>query len=262
MEDLKVSLVQSDIEWENIDANLAHYEEMIWNKDSETDLILLPEMFTTGFTMEPKPLAELMNGKTHKWMKMIAAQRQAVVTGSYIITENKEFFNRILVVWPNGDTVHYNKKHLFTLAGEDAAFSTDHKDLIFELKGWKIRTRICYDLRFPIWARSKKQGDNPYEYDLIFYLANWPSARIHSWNVLLGARAIENVSYSIGVNRVGKDPKGFEYTGHSAVYNFLGEEIAFSKKEEVIDVTLNWEELSNFRQRYPFHEDADNFELK
>ncbi len=262
MEDLRVSIVQSDIAWENIDANLAQYEEMIWKADAEADLILLPEMFTTGFTMKPKPLAELMNGKTHNWMRMIAAQRKAVIAGSVIITEKNEFFNRLLVVFPDGSTLHYNKKHLFTLSGEDVAYSTDHKDLIFELKGWKIRTRICYDLRFPVWARSRIKGDNPYEYDLIFYLANWPSPRIHAWNTLLSARAIENVSYSIGVNRIGKDPLGASYPGQSAVYNFKGEEMAFTTKEEVIHVTLNWDELEEFRTRYPFQKDADQFELR
>ncbi|MEQ8882278.1 MAG: nitrilase family protein [Cyclobacteriaceae bacterium] len=262
MENLKVSLVQSDIVWENIDANLAHYEELIWGIKEETDLILLPEMFSTGFTMKPKPVAELMNGKTHNWMRMIAAQRKAVVAGSCVITEKNEFYNRLLVVSPDGSTNYYNKKHLFTPGGEGASYTTDHKDLIFELKGWKIRTRICYDLRFPIWARSKKQDDNPYEYDLIFYLANWPAPRIHAWNTLLSARAIENLSYSIGVNRIGTDATGANYPGHSAAYNFRGEEMAFSTTEEIMNVTLDRAELEEFRSKYPFQKDADQFELR
>ncbi|XOV92096.1 MAG: nitrilase family protein [Bacteroidota bacterium] len=261
MEDLKVSLVQTDILWESIESNLAHCEELIWQIKGDTDLIILPEMFSTGFTMEPKPLAELMNGKTHNWMRMIAAQRNAVVAGSCIITENKNFYNRFLVVSPDGSTQYYNKKHLFTLSGEDVAYATDHKDLVFELKGWKIKTRICYDLRFPIWGRSKGQPGNPYEYDVIIYVANWPAPRIHAWNTLLSARAIENVSYSVGVNRVGEDPTGHKYPGHSAAYNFKGEEIAFITKEEIVNVTLEREPLDAFRARYPFHEDADQFEL-
>ncbi len=262
MKNLKVSIIQSDLQWESIEANLGNFEEKIWEINEPTDLIILPEMFTTGFSMKPKPLAELMNGKTHNWMRMIAAQRKAVVAGSCIITEKSKFFNRLLVVFPDGKTLHYDKKHLFTLGGEDVEFTPGKEQLTFDLNGWKIRTGICYDLRFPIWGKSKTTKETPFEYDLIFNVANWPAPRIHAWDVLLSARAIENISYSIGVNRLGSDPSGASYPGHSSAYNFKGEQLIHSKESGILNVTLEREALETFRKRYPFLKDSDQFELK
>lgn len=262
MENLNVSIIQSDLQWESIEANLGNFEEKIWEIKEPVDLIILPEMFTTGFSMKPKPLAELMNGKTHNWMRMIAEQRKAVVVGSCIITEKNQFFNRLLVVYPDGKTLHYDKKHLFTLGGEAVEYTPGKEPLIFDLKGWKIKTGICYDLRYPVWARLKTTEENPYEYDLIFFVANWPAPRIHAWDILLSARAIENFSYSIGVNRIGTDPTGADYPGHSSAYNFKGEELVNSREAEILNVTLDRDELEDFRARYPFIRDSDQFELK
>ncbi|MEP0366694.1 MAG: amidohydrolase [Cyclobacteriaceae bacterium] len=261
MEDLRVTLIQSDIYWENIDANLSMFEEKIWQIEGESDLIVLPEMFSTGFTMNPEPLAEPMNSKTFRWMKQQAAQNKATIMGSYIVNVGGQFFNRLMCVHPNGSAQHYDKKHLFGLAGEDEKYSGGKERVIVEVKGWKILPLICYDLRFPVWARSQKKGENLYEYDVVLYVANWPKPRIASWDALLAARAIENIAYSIGVNRMGVDGVNATYVGHSSVYNCLGEKLAFSDKEEIIQAELSARQLELFRSRFPFQKDADDFEL-
>ncbi len=262
MKNLKVSLIQSNLHWRAIGANLAAFEEKIWQIPEGMDLIILPEMFTTGFSMEPEDLAEPVNGHTYRWMKQMSAQTQAVVMGSAIIKEDGAFYNRLIMAYPEGKLLHYDKKHLFTLAGEDGQFKAGQQRLVAEVNGWKILPQVCYDLRFPVWSRSRGSEQSRYEYDLVVYCANWPNARIKSWDALLKARAIENSSYSIGVNRVGMDGYGKEYSGHSAAYDFLGEALVFAENDETtLNVELDASKLLAYRDRYPFQHDADDFKL-
>jgi len=253
---LTVSLIQSDLHWENIPANLAMFEEKIWQIGQATDLILLPEMFTTGFSMNAAKLAEPMNLTTFKWLRQQAEQTKAVVVGSYIVQVKGQYFNRLIWMPPDGQFKIYDKRHLFRLAGEDAAYTAGTARLVVELKGWQICPMICYDLRFPIWSRQSPS----LQYDLLIYLANWPLPRNHAWNTLLRARAIENLAYCVGVNRVGTDAAGKSYMGESAMLNFKGEELFYQKDEPVIATrTLDLGELRSFRQQFPFDRDADRF---
>ncbi|MEO9482486.1 MAG: amidohydrolase [Ekhidna sp.] len=261
MQDLTISLIQSNLYWEEIDANLAMFEELIWSVD-QTDLIVLPEMFTTGFTMNAERVAEPPGGKTFKWMRQMATQRKAAITGSYIVKEGGHYFNRLYFVHPDGSSQQYDKKHLFNLAAEGETYTPGTERLIIECKGWKIHPLVCYDLRFPVWARSKKGEDSLYEYDLLLYVANWPDTRINAWDALLKARAIENLSYCAGVNRVGTDEVGKNYNGHSGAYSPKGEELVFSDGEEkMLTVTLSAEEMHTYRKDFPFQSDADDFSL-
>jgi omega-amidase len=257
MQDLKISLIQSPLHWESPDANMAMFEEKIWKIREQTDIIILPEMFTTGFTMHARELAEPMNYKACKWMKQQAAQTKAVVTGSVIIKENGKYFNRLLWVEPDGQFFHYDKRHLFRMAEEDKTFFAGNKKLIREVKGWKIFPLICYDLRFPVWSRNVGN-----EYDLLIYVANWPQARSTAWKTLLKARAIENLSYCVGLNRVGEDAKGISYSGDSQLINYKGEELFNAADEECIHtISLNYDELKAFREKFPADLDADKFEI-
>ncbi len=260
-QDLTISLIQADLHWEEIDANLAMFEEYIWSIDS-TDLIILPEMFTTGFSMNAGALAEPPGGKTFKWMRQMASQKKSAITGSYIVREKGNFFNRLYFVFPNGTSTYYDKKHLFTLAKENETYTPGTERKVVEYQGWKINLLICYDLRFPVWARSRLQQSTAYEYDLLVYVANWPDARVNAWDALLKARAIENLSYCAGVNRVGTDAFPKDYTGHSAAYDFAGNQLVFSsKKTEVLTTVLKAKELQDFRARFSFQEDADDFTI-
>ena len=256
MQDLKLVLIQSDLYWQQKEANLAMFEEKIWEITEPVDIIVLPEMFQTGFTMEHEGLSEPMNLTTFKWMKQMASQKQAVVTGSYIVSEGGEAFNRLIWMQPDGTWYKYDKRHLFRMADEHSYFDMGMEKLIVEWKGWKICPMICYDLRFPVWARNRNL-----EYDLLLFVANWPAVRISAWDALLKARAIENVSYTVGLNRVGEDGKQIAYIGHSAAYSAKGETLAFSEQEELIQVTLSGTELERFREKFPAHLDADNFDL-
>lgn len=260
-DNLRISLIQADLHWENVEANLAMFEEKIWQIEGTTDLILLPEMFTTGFTMNPKKVAEPINSKTVRWMKQQAAQTKAVVVGSYVVRAGTSFFNRLYAVYPDGTSHHYDKKHLFGLAGEGEDYTAGDKRVIFEVKGWKVMPLICYDLRFPVWSRSQKNVDGLYEYDLLLYVANWPKPRINAWDTLLAARAIENIAYCAGVNRIGTDGVGAEYTGHSAVYDYKGAQLSMAEQADIITAQLSAEELKSFRERFPFQQDADGFEF-
>ena len=258
MKDLTISLVQADLYWEKIDANLAMFEEKIWNLEN-ADLIVLPEMFTTGFSMNAEQLAEPVGGKTFKWMRQMAKQKNAAITGSYIVKEGKGYFNRLYFVHPDGSSEHYDKKHLFTLADEHETYTPGKEKLVVNYRGWKICPLVCYDLRFPVWARSQKTEQNAYQYDLLLYVANWPDARINAWDTLLAARAIENHSFCAGVNRVGTDDFPKDYPGHSAVYSFKGDQLDFSTTELVITTTLSSTDLKEYRQSFPFQADGDNF---
>lgn len=260
MRDLTVSLIQSDLYWEQPEANRAMFEEQIWNIE-QTNLIILPEMFTTGFSMNAEPLAEPPGGTTFKWMRLLAKQKNAAVTGSCIVKEAGKFYNRLYFVFPDGSSEQYDKKHLFPLAGEDVPYTAGTKKLIVNYLGWNICPLICYDLRFPVWARSKKAGDQLYEFDLLIYAANWPDARINAWDTLLKARAIENLSFCAGVNRTGVDALKRNHIGHSAMYNYIGETMCFSESNEVLTTTISYSDLSSFREKYPFQLDADTFEM-
>ena len=259
--ELRIALVQTDLHWQDKTANLAMLEEKIWGLGGNCDLIILPEMFPTGFSMEAQKLAEPMNLHIHKWMKQLAAQTSAVVTGSAILTEGGKFFNRLLWVNPDGHTEHYDKRHLFRMANEHEAYSMGKKLPIFALKGWNLCPQICYDLRFPVWSRNGWE-DGIAAYDVLFYVASWPAARVSAWDALLPARAIENLAYSIGVNRIGIDGNEIAYNGHSAAYDFKGEKMLDLAETDSIQIlTLSAENLENYRSKFPAWRDADSFQI-
>ena len=252
-----VSIVQLDIEWQNYQANLLKIDQLVDTID-ETDLIIFPEMFTTGFTMETTSCSETMEGPILKWMKSLAEKKQTAVTGSVIIQDGENYFNRMLFVPPgNQEVEYYDKRHLFGFGKEDVFFSSGSERKIVNYNGWRILLQICYDLRFPVFSRNQD------DYDLIIYVANFPDKRIQAWNVLLQARAIENLSYTIGCNRVGSDPNGLTYQGDSSVYDYLGKRLMkISHDESVLSLTLNLNAQSEFRESFPFLKDADRFRLE
>jgi predicted amidohydrolase len=259
MQDLKVTLVQTPLYWEDKSANLAMLEEQLFNYEEETDLIVLPEMFNTGFSMSAEKLAEPMNLHTFKWMKQMATQKKVVVTGSYIVKEDGKYFNRLIWMQPDGNYTTYDKRHLFRMANEHHHFNMGQESPIVELKGWKIKPLICYDLRFPVWSRNTSKNDTM-AYDLLLYVANWPAARVNAWDALLKARAIENLSYCLGVNRIADDGNGVPFNGHSGAYNFKGETICFLDQAEMIKtITLSYEDLKRGREKFPAYLDADDF---
>ncbi len=254
---LRATLVQAHLQWEDKKANLKHLGRQLAGLQGQTDLVVLPEMFTTGFTMNAQPLAEPTDGPTLQWMAEQAARLNAVITGSFIAEEGGRYFNRLLWARPDGSHAFYDKRHLFTLAGEHEHYSPGNQRLIVDIKGWKALPLICYDLRFPVWAR------NADHYDLLIYTANWPEMRRQAWRTLLAARAIENQSYTLGVNRVGKDGNGFPYTGDSSAFDFAGEELFHAATVEgLFTVTLSYEAQQEFRNKLRFLADRDEFELK
>ncbi|WP_347373371.1 amidohydrolase [Aequorivita sp. Q41] len=254
---LKITIVQSELHWENAVANRTMFSKKIQNSEEKTDLFVLPEMFTTGFSMHAEKLAEPNDGETLQWMISEAKKHNTAITGSVIISENNIFYNRLFFVFPDGSYKKYDKKHTFTLAKENETYSAGKKRLIVDYKGWKICPLICYDLRFPVWARNT---DN---YDVLIYVANWPKARILAWNTLLRARAIENMAYCVGVNRTGFDENNHEYNGHSALYDVLGKQISNSHTGEFIEtISLDKEHIQNNRKQLQFLNDRDEFTLK
>lgn len=258
MESLRVTIVQAHLNWENPIANRANFSEKITTISEKTDLIILPEMFTTGFSMNAEVLSEKNEGKTVQWMISEAKKNDTAITGSLIIKEDNNHYNRLYFVFPDGSYKSYDKRHTFTLAGEHKTYTAGTERIVIEYKGWKICPLICYDLRFPVWAR------NTQDYDVLIYVANWPVRRIAAWDALLKARAIENMSYCIGVNRVGLDGNGHEYIGHSAVYDVLGEQVSTKdfEKEFVETVSLDREHLKTHRSHLQFLNDRDSFNLK
>jgi predicted amidohydrolase len=253
---LNTFLIQADLLWEDPAGNREQFDKKI-GKIKDADLIILPEMFTSGFTMNPKPVAEKMNGESVNWMMKKAAEKNALLTGSLIIEENNKYYNRLITAFPDGKISFYDKKHLFSYAKEDQIFTAGNKHLIIEYKGFRIMPLICYDLRFPVWAR------NIQDYDILIYVANWPVPRIGAWDLLLKARAIENMSYVIGVNRVGKDGNKIQYSGHSAVIDTFGKELlTFDDAEEgVKSVKLDPEHIKKVRERFRFLNDRDSFKM-
>lgn len=260
MPTLRFTLIQSPLIWEDKAANLAVFEEKILAIQERTEIVVLPEMFSTGFSMHPQLLAEKMDGETVKWMKRMAATQKIIVTGSVIIEENGHFYNRLLWVLPDGNLGFYDKRHRFAFAGEDQHYTAGHKRLIAQVKGWKINLQVCYDLRFPVWARQQV-ADAP-EYDVLLYVANWPEKRAHAWKSLLTARAIENQCYVIGVNRVGEDGKGIAHCGDSMVLDGLGNTLYQCHQEEAVHtIVLQKEPLLEIRDTFPFWKDADHFKI-
>jgi len=253
---MKISLIQTALAWEDPEANRANFTQKIESIEGSTELIILPEMFATGFTMNPQAVAEGMDGTTVNWMKTMAAANNCAITGSLVIEEEGKYYNRLLFVLPNGEIKTYNKRHLFTLAGEDNYYTAGTEKLIVNYKGWKICPLVCYDLRFPVFARNVE------EYDLLLYVANWPQVRTVAWDALLRARAIENLSYTIGVNRVGQDANGHNYSGHSQVLDALGSYITKPfENEGVVTVELDREALLKTRGKFAFLNDRDSFTI-
>ncbi|MCB0639158.1 MAG: amidohydrolase [Lewinella sp.] len=251
---LQVVLVQADLHWEDAPANRAHLSQLLANISAPADIIVLPEMFTTGFTMAPDRLAEPTQGPTLAWMQQWARQLDAVVTGSLIVFADGQYFNRLLWVRPDGTYRHYDKRHLFSLAGEHRHYAQGQERLVETWRGWRVMPLICYDLRFPVWSR------NDLGYDLLLYVANWPDRRGAAWRALLTARAIENQAYTIGLNRVGHDGNDVYYAGDSCLIDFLGQPLAhLSAREQWQRVSLDRDALNSFRERYRFLADQDSF---
>ncbi|WP_375447268.1 amidohydrolase [uncultured Fibrella sp.] len=255
---MNITLLQTELHWQDPVANRAMLEEKIFTLPEPTDLIVLPEMFTTGFTMDARAVAEPMNLTTFKWLKQMAAQTSAVVTGSYVVKENGGFYNRLIWMEPDGQFAHYDKRHLFRMAGEDKTYSAGTSRLVREWRGWRICPLVCYDLRFPVWSRNKQIAPDQLDYDLLLYVANWPAPRQNAWDTLLQARAIENLSYVAGVNRVGTDGNGHPYSGGSALIDVKGD-ILFRQydAEAIHQQTLSLDDLQAFRGKFPAYLDAD-----
>lgn len=251
---MKIALIQSSLVWENPKANRNNFEEKINAISEKVDLIVLPEMFTSGFTMNPKDVCEAMDGETVLWLKLIAKAKNRAITGSLIIKENNNYYNRLVFVFPSGEIQFYDKRHLFTLAGEEKKYTAGKEKLIIDYLGFKICPLICYDLRFPVFSRNTE------EYDVLLYVANWPKVRINAWDTLLKARAIENISYTIGVNRVGIDNNKLEYNGHSQIIDFSGNYLLEPQENDGIYYTkLHKNDLLDFREKFGFLNDRDSF---
>jgi len=266
MNDLRISLIQTDLHWEKPQDNRRRFEEKIEQLQA-SDLIVLPEMFTTGFSMASSQLSEQMDGGSIAWMKGMASSSGAVICASLIIEENGSFYNRLIWMRPDGTFAQYDKRHLFRMAEEDQHFSPGQEKLIVELKGWKICPLICYDLRFPVWSRNTYHTDRKTyarpAYDLLLYLANWPAPRAAAWSKLLLARAIENQVYVAGVNRIGTDGNDVAYSGGSTLIDAKGEPIweAAVGAEEAITLEIDKDSLDAFRKKFPLGMDADDFTL-
>jgi predicted amidohydrolase len=261
MSSLTLTIIQTDLVFENKAANLERLKTKIENIEQRTEIVVLPEMFSTGFSMQPELFAETMEGETVQWMKDIAETNKIIVTGSIIIEEDGQYFNRLVWMLPNGQLGYYDKRHLFAYGEEDKHYTGGNKRLIASVKGWKINLLICYDLRFPVWSRQQS-GENETEYDLLIYVANWPERRSHAWKTLLCARAIENQCYVAGVNRVGKDNKNIYHSGNSLVIDPLGQVLYhMADEEDVFTITLQKEDLDKARTQFPFWKDADDFTI-
>ncbi|WP_136153045.1 nitrilase family protein [Flavobacterium sangjuense] len=254
---MKIALIQTTLAWENPMENRSHLVQKINGFIEEVDLIVLPEMFSTGFTMNPKAVAETMQGETVSWLQHLAKAKNCAITGSLVIEEKGNYYNRLVFVFPNGDIKTYDKRHLFSLAGEDKSYSAGTEKLIVEYKGFRICPLVCYDLRFPVFSRNVEN------YDVLLYVANWPKLRISAWDILLKARAVENMCYTIGVNRIGTDNNNLEYIGHSQAVDFLGNYLLEPQETEgIFIVSLDKEKLLETRSKMAFLDDRDNFEIR
>jgi len=250
---MNVALIQSPLEWENPEKNRNYFDEKI-KAITDADLIVLPEMFTTGFTMNPFDVAETMEGETVLWLQKTAKAKNIAITGSVIIKENEKFFNRLLFVFPDGEIKKYDKRHLFSLAGENEIYTAGQEKLIVDYNDFKICLLVCYDLRFPVFSRNTE------DYDLLIYVANWPKVRVNAWDILLKARSVENMCFTIGVNRIGLDANNHQYSGHSQVVDCLGNYLLEPQQDEAASiVTLDKNQLYNTRKKLGFLNDRDQF---
>lgn len=253
---MKIALFQTSLAWEDSASNRTFIEEYFMGEDASFDLFVLPEMFSSGFTMNPQNVAETMNGETISWMKSLALKKDCAICGSLVILDNNNFYNRFIFVHPNGEIDYYDKRHLFSLAGEEKVYTKGTSKVIIAYKGWRICPQICYDLRFPAFSRNQEN------YDLLLFVANWPKVRIQAWDALLKARAIENLCYTIGVNRVGFDANNHEYNGHSQVLDELGNIVLNATDDLGVFITdLDKNKMIETRQKLNFLNDKDNFEL-
>ena len=253
---MKIALIQTSLTWENPIENRSHLAQKITGFMEEVDLIVLPEMFSSGFTMNPKAVAETMQGETVLWLQHLAKAKNCAITGSLVIEEKGNYYNRLVFVFPNGDIKTYDKRHLFSLAGEDKFYTAGTEKLIVEYKGFRICPLVCYDLRFPVFSRNVEN------YDVLLYVANWPKLRINAWDILLKARAVENMCYTIGVNRIGTDNNNLDYIGHSQAVDFLGNYLLEPQETEgIFIVTLEKEKLLETRSKLAFLDDRDKFTL-
>ncbi len=262
-QDLQVSLIQQSLVWQDGEANRQRFAKLIREQESPADLVVLPEMFTAGFSMETQHVAEAADGPTLAWMKSLAAESGAVITGSYAVRDeanpDRPPFNRLVWMRPNGDYDCYDKRHLFRMAGEHERYQSGRDKLLVELHGWRICPMVCYDLRFPVWCRNTSEQ----AYDLLLFVANWPAARAYHWSQLLKARAIENLACVVGVNRVGQDGKGFDYSGDSIILDAQGLPLAEpGSAAGVFSATLSAQALNGYREKFPAHLDADAFSLE
>lgn len=259
MQRFSIAIVQADLAWENPEKNRTYFQSLFQNIASQgIDLVILPETFTTGFSMNSKNIAESPKGETLQWMQACAKEYNFLLTGSLAISENNNYFNRQYFTFPDGSLQHYDKRHLFRMGGEDKQYTAGKDRIIINYKGWRILPQICYDLRFPIWSRNQN------DYDLLLYIANFPQARQHVWQTLLAARAIENQCYVVGCNRIGTDGEGLHYSGNSQVLCPKGKELALAPPNTscVLTVTLDLKKLIYFREKFPVHLDADTFIIK
>ncbi|MCD0464688.1 nitrilase family protein [Flavobacterium sp. ENC] len=254
---MKIALIQSDLYWEDASTNRKNFESKINQIDSGVNLVVLPEMFSSGFTMNASEVAETMQGETVLWMQSLAKQKQFALVGSLIIAEEGKYYNRMLFVFPNGEIQQYDKRHLFSLAGEHKYYEAGTQKVIVEYLDWKICLQICYDLRFPVFARNTEN------YDLLLYVANWPKVRTNAWDALLKARAIENLSYVVAVNRVGLDANNYEHIGHSQAIDFLGNPVLDPQENEgVFIVEIDKDPMLETRKKLDFLSDRDQFEIR
>ncbi len=266
MSTLTFSLVQTNLHWENKLANIQMLTDKLNELTAHGHVIVLPEMFTTGFSMQPSLFAENMRGSSIQWLQETAKQKKSIITGSIIIEEEnnhtKSYYNRLIWMQPDGKMGYYDKRHLFSMAGEDQHYTPGEKRVLFSVGGWKILPLICYDLRFPVWSRQQWSDKGDSEYDVLLYVANWPEKRIYAWRTLLIARAIENQCYVVAVNRIGNDGNHISHNGNSMVIDPKGEVIFESMDEEIIKtVTLSKAHLNQCRQQYPFLKDGDHYQL-
>ncbi len=266
MSTLTFTIIQTKLFWEDAAANRKMFEEKINSIEQKTEVVILPEMFSTGFSMHPEKFAETMDGDTINWMKRIASDKKIILTGSLMIKEDDRYYNRLIWMLPNGNCGYYDKRHLFAYGDEHNHYSAGNKRLIASVKGWKINLQVCYDLRFPVWARQNPSGfskiEDESEYDVLIYVANWPERRSLAWKTLLQARAIENQCYVIGVNRVGNDGNSVYHSGDSMVIDPLGEILYYKRDEEdIFTIILNQKHLEEIRKKFPFSKDADSFTI-
>lgn len=263
MNDLNIAFIQTDLRWEDKGANLQNFTALLDQVQEGTDLVLLPETFTTAFPVDPRQFAESVDGDTMRWLKEKAREKNAVICGTMLLEMDGVFHNSLVWMRPDGTYELYHKRHPFSIGGENNLVERGEEQLLVELKGWHIRPMVCYDVRFPVWARNR-YAEGGYEYDLAFYLANFPDSRMVVWNSLLVARAIENQAYVVGVNRIGDDPNGLHYSGESQAVNARGEVIAKVEpyKEGVAHCVLSAEKLLRFRQKFPLGPDWDAYTVK